>query len=334
MERTDGKLGIALVGLGSYSASQLAPALQETQHCYLAGIVSGSAEKAASWKEQYGLADECIYDYNSFDSIVDNPAIDIVYIVLPNALHAQYVIRAAAAGKHVICEKPMATTVEDALSMIDACSKAGVSLSIGYRLHFEPYNQEMMRLGNTQKYGPVQKLTARDGLEDVSGWRLKKALAGGGALMDVGIYCVQAANYVMNMTPIAVTAEEGKKTKPQDFTEVEESMAFQLEYSGGYIAYCACSYTQVMDELHAEASNGFFSLQPAFAYEGIKGKASYGEMAFEAINQQAAQMDAIAAAIKAHKPSPVPGETGLQDIKIIAALYTAMRSGARVLVHY
>ncbi len=149
-------MGIALVGLGGYSGGQLAPALQETEHCYLAGIVTGTPQKAIDWKAKYNIPDTNIYNYENFDEIVNNKDIDIVYVVLPNAMHAEYVIRAAKAGKHVICEKPMAITVEECDKMIAACKDAGKMLSIGYRLHFEPYNQEMMRLGTKKVFGKIK----------------------------------------------------------------------------------------------------------------------------------------------------------------------------------
>src|SRR6185312_5329924 len=126
--------------------------------------VTGTPAKAGEWQQKYHIPDRNIYDYQNFDSIKDNPDIQIVYVVVPNALHADFAVRAARAGKHVICEKPMATTVADCDRMIAACRENGVTLSVGYRLHFEPYNQEMMRLASTQKYGPVQKIVARDGL--------------------------------------------------------------------------------------------------------------------------------------------------------------------------
>jgi predicted dehydrogenase len=149
--REDSKLGIALVGLGNYAGGQLAPALLQTINCYLAGIVTGTPSKIPVWKEKYNIPDQNIYNYETFDSIKDNPDIDIVYVVLPNSMHAEYTIRAAKAGKHVICEKPMALNIEDCDKMIAACKQAGKSLSIGYRLHFEPYNLEMVRLG-TKKF--------------------------------------------------------------------------------------------------------------------------------------------------------------------------------------
>src|SRR6266542_1649551 len=178
MEKDLDKLGIALVGLGAYSSGHLAPELQETKHCSLAGIVSGSDEKKEKWKKKYDIPDKNIYDYKSFDSIKDNDDIDIIYIVLPNSMHAEYVIRAAKTGKHVICEKPMAITVEECDKMIAACKEVGVMLSIGYRLHFEPYNSEMVRLAEEKVYGGVKKIFASHGLSNAQGWRLDKELAG------------------------------------------------------------------------------------------------------------------------------------------------------------
>lgn len=324
------KLGIALVGLGNYAGGQLAPALKETKHCYLAGIVTGTPDKAKDWKKKYDIPDKNIYNYDNFDTIKDNPDIDIVYVVLPNALHADYVVRAAKAGKHVICEKPMAVTVEDCDRMIAACKEAGKQLSIGYRLHFEPHNQEMMRLGTQKVYGPIRRIKAEDGMGKVEGWRLDKKLAGGGPLMDVGIYCVQGARYTTGLEPVTVTAVEGVKTKPEMFKTIEESLTWKLEFPGGVVADCKTSYVEDMNLLRAEAEKGWFELSPAYAYEGIKGKSSAGKIDFPQVNQQAKQMDDFAIAITTGRPTPVPGEMGRQDVKILQAIYKAMETGKKI----
>ncbi len=176
--KNEGKLGIALVGLGQYSSNQLAPALQETKNCYLAGIVTGTPTKADAWKAKYNIPDKNIYNYDTFDQIADNPDIDIVYVVLPNALHAEYTIRAARAKKDVICEKPMATSVEDGQRMLDACRENGVQLAIGYRLHFDPFHQRVMELGQQQVYGKVKSIRAEDSFDITTSrpnrWRLNK----------------------------------------------------------------------------------------------------------------------------------------------------------------
>ena len=324
------KLGIALVGLGKYSEHQLAPALWQTEHCYLAGIVTGTPGKIDKWKKEYHIPEQNIYSYETFDTIKGNPDIDIVYIVLPNSLHAEYVIRAAKAGKHVICEKPMATSIEDCDRMIAACKDAGVMLSIGYRLHFEPYNLEMVRMASQGTYGRLNKIVAKFGLEEVEGWRLDKCLAGGGPLMDVGIYCVQAARYVTGMEPIAVTAQEGTNAQPGMFNGIEQSLHWQMEFPGGIIADCEASYSEDMSVLHVDADKGWFELSPAYDYEGIKGKASDGQMDFPEVCQQALQMDDFALAITQQRSTPVPGEMGKQDLKILMAIYDAMHSGKRI----
>lgn len=329
----NGKLGIALVGLGTYSTDELAPALQQTTHCYLAGIVSGSPGKIETWKSRYHLPDSACYTYDNFDDIKNNPAIDIVYIVLPNALHAEWVVRAARAGKHVICEKPLAVTVGECNRMIAACQQAGRLLSVGYRLHFEPHNLEVMKIGKQKRFGELRLIEASHGLGDTSGWRIEKSLAGGGPLMDVGIYCIQAVRYVTGQEPLAVTAQEGYKYHPEKFKTVEESLTWQMEMPGGLVAQCSCSYSEKTNRLRIEAEKGWAELQPAFSYRGIRGETVEEAMRLQEVFQQARQMDDFALCIKENRPSPVSGEEGRQDVKIMEAVYKAMTSGERVVMN-
>lgn len=326
-------LGVILVGLGRYAGDELAPALQQTRHCHLAGIVTGTPAKAEAWSRKYNLPNSNIYNYKTFDQVANNPNVDVVYVVLPNAMHAEYTIRAARAGKHVICEKPMAVTVKECEAMIEACRTAGRSLSIGYRLHFEPYNREMMRLGQQQVYGKVKLIESSDGfrLRDPNEWRLHKELAGGGALMDIGIYAIQGARYVTGQEPISVLAQEFK-TDPATFREVDETICWQLAFSSGAVAYSATSYSARLNRLYATAERGWFELSPAYSYSGLKGQTSEGSMIFSNINQQAAQMDAIARAILNDEPSPVPGEEGLKDLKVIEAIYRSAASGQKAAI--
>lgn len=333
MEKGDQKkLGIALVGLGGYAGGQLAPALQQTKDCYLAGIVTGTPSKIDTWKSKYNILDKNIYNYQNFDSIKDNPDIDIVYVVLPNSMHAEYVIRAAKAGKHVITEKPMAITVDECDKMIAASKDAGKMLSVGYRLHFEPYNLEMARLGTKKVYGSIKKMSAGFGFPagDPTQWRLKKALAGGGPLEDVGVYCIQGFCYTTGMDPVAVTAQEGPKTDKVKFKEVEQSLTWQMEMPNGIICEGKTSYSEGINFLKAEAEQGTFELTSAYNYSGQKGYSPAGNMDLPKVNQQAKQMDDFAQAIKNNRPTPVPGEMGRRDVKIIQAIYKAMESGNRV----
>ena len=171
------KLGIALVGLGYYSTDLLAPALQETSHSYLAGIVTGTPEKATRWKARYNIPEKNIYNYENFDEIAANDDIDIIYVVLPNSMHAEYTIRAAKAGKHVICEKPMASNADECRAMIAACEEAGVQLSIGYRMQYEPTTQELIRIGAEREMGGVRMVHAAAGYREgrPNTWKLKKS---------------------------------------------------------------------------------------------------------------------------------------------------------------
>lgn len=326
----DEKLNIALVGLGSYATYQLAPALQETKLCKLNGVVTGTPSKEDQWAQQYDIPQENIYNYETYDQIADNDDLDIIYIVLPNGMHAEYSIRAAEAGKHVICEKPMATSVEDCQAMIDACESAGKKLSIGYRLHFEPHNQEVMRLGQDQVFGQVQRMEGGHSF-NISGvdpdyWRLDKELAGGGPLMDVGIYAVQSALYTIGELPTSVTAREVTKNE-RLFDEVEETIYWELAFPNGVTAKGESSYSQGANYHRVEAENGNFSLSPAYSYSGIRGKTSKGPMDYPQVNQQTLQMDAFADCILNNQETRVPGEMGRRDVKILYAIYEAAETG-------
>ena len=325
------KLGIALVGLGGYSSGQLAPALQQTKNCYLAGIVTGTPEKARTWSAKYNIPQKNIYNYQNFDSIAQNPDIDIVYVVLPVALHKEFTIRAAKAGKHVICEKPMALNAADCREMIAACKKANRMLSIGYRLHFEPHNIEVMRLGQQAVLGKVTQLETANGFVyggDPNAWRLKKALAGGGGLMDMGIYAIQGARYTLGQEPIAVKATQ-EKTRPDLFKEVDETVFWELEFPGGFMSKGKSSYNNNWSSLKAKTAKGFFELEPAYGYGGLDGKTSNGPMNIPNVNQQALQMDDFANCINLKKPTRVPGEEGLKDMKVVDAIYRSLDSGKR-----
>jgi len=326
----DKKLGVALVGMGYYAEHKLATALQETRNCYLAGIVTGTPAKAERLKTKYNLADKNIYNYETFDRIVDNKDIDIIYVVLPNSMHAEYVIRAAKAGKHVITEKPMGVSVKECQQMIDACKKAGVKLSVGYRLHFEPFTQEAMRIGQQKVFGKVKLVESSDGFKigDPTQWRLKKALSGGGAMMDVGVYAIQAARYSTGEEPISVTAQEFK-TDPIKFKEVDETIFWQMEFPSGAVSNSATTYASSTERLFISAENGWVELRPAYGYGPLAGRTSKGELNLPQTNHQALQMEDFAKCILENKESSVSGEEGLKDMKVVEAIYRAIASGKK-----
>ncbi len=334
--RDNRKLGVALLGLGRYSSGQLGPALRETKLCYLAGVVTGHPEKGEKWANDFGLNRKNIYSYETFDRIADNKDIDIVYVVTPPALHPEFVIRAAKAGKHVISEKPMATSVADCDRMIAACKAAKVKLAIGYRLHYDLYHKELMRLAREQDFGPFMKMTGdRAFVFGQRAWRIDKKLGGGGPMMDLGIYIVHGACMAANgAAPVVVTAHEEPKQKPELFNEVEETIRWSMEFRNGARCDAVTSFNHSADTFRAEGAKGWMEFkQHAFTYRGIVAETSRGPLNFAAINQQAAQMDDFADCILSGRDTPVPGELGRRDMQIITAIYEAARSGKRVKVN-
>jgi predicted dehydrogenase len=327
------KLGFALVGLGSLSTNQIAPALLKTEYCRLAGIVTGSPDKAKKWQARYKLPDKSIYSYDTMEQMADNPDIDVVYVVTPNALHAEHTLKAAKAGKHVLCEKPMEVSSEKCQQMIDACKKAGRQLAIGYRLHFEPNNLECIRLTREKVFGDVRMIHADFGFQigNPRQWRLDRALAGGGPLMDVGIYALQATRYISGAEPTEVTAV-ATTTDHVKFKDVEESIAWQMKFPSGIIASCTSTYGfNGLSHYKAYADKGWFELAPAYGYGGIQGKRSDDQVInLDSGDQFATEMDNFAECILKNQPTTVPGEEGLRDVKIMMAIYEAARTGKAV----
>jgi len=335
LHKADKKLGVAIVGLGMYAGGQIAPALQHTQNCYLAGLVSGHPTKAAEWAAKYNVPAKNIYNYQNFDTIAENPDIDIVYVILPVALHKEYTIRAARAGKHVICEKPMAVSVKDCEEMVAACKKAKRLLSIGYRMHFEPYTAELIRISRSQVYGKLKDFECANGFtytQDPKAWRLNKALAGGGSLYDMGIYTIQSARYTTGMEPVAVISASQEKTNPVLFKEVDDKVFWELEFPNGFIAKCKSSYSDQWSSTHAVFEHGNVDINPNFYYGGIKGTTPAGPMTFAQVNQQALQMDDFANCVRLNRESKVDGQEGVRDMKVVEAIYRSLASGKRELI--
>ena len=326
------KLGFALVGLGSLSTNQIAPGLLKTKHCKLAGIVTGTPAKEKVWAEKYGIPEKSIYNYENFDSIKDNPDIDVVYVVLPNSMHKEYTIRAAEAGKHVLCEKPMANSAADCEAMIAACQKANRKLAIGYRCQFEPHHVEIMRLAREKSFGDMKIIEAGFGFKigNPDQWRLKADLAGGGALMDVGIYALQACRYLTGEEPAVISAMEAK-TDLEKFNDVDETIVWSMKFPSGVLANCNTTYNfSGVNHCKASCSNGWFGLDPAYGYGGITGKTSKGDLKFESGDQFAGEMDDFAKCINEDKESRVAGEEGLKDLIAIEAIYKSIRTGTPV----
>ena len=332
--RKKDRLGIALVGLGYYSTDLLAPALQQTKNCYLAGIVTGTPAKAETWKKKYNIPDKNIYNYQNFESIANNPDIDVVYVVLPPSMHKEYVIRAANAGKHVWCEKPMAMNEKECQEMIDACRKNKRSLAIGYRLQHEPNTQEWRRIIKQQSLGKVKAVNCAAGYRDnrTDHWKQKKEM-GGGVLYDMGVYSIQGARLGTGIEPVAIVSATTSTTRPEIYKNgLDETTVAKLEFPGGVIADIKTSFGENINFIDITCEKGIIKVNPYSAYNGQKGSSPLGEIhhPYQVPFQQATQMDDDAMAIMQGKPMIAPGEEGLRDIRIVEAIYKSAGSGKQV----
>jgi predicted dehydrogenase len=325
------RLGVALLGLGNYSTHQLGPALRQTKNARLTGIVTGSPEKIPQWQQDYGVPDKNVYNYDNFDEIAGNKDIDIVYVVTPTGLHTDFAIRAARAGKHVICEKPMAPTVEDCTRMIEAAQAAGVTLQMGYRLHWDPFHLRLMDAMKNKEFGDWTAIEAANGsvMRDFTAhraWRLNKELGVAGALYDVGVYTVQAQLHTAGLHPVRVTARHSTE-RPEPFKEVPETYEWTLEFSDGRKADGWSSYGRAGNYIRVRVERGEFEIQPSSGYTGQRGRTPAGPMDFTHVNQQVLQIDGQAEAILKNEPSRVPGEMGRRDVRVLRGIVEAGDSG-------
>ena len=333
------KAGWAIVGLGNLAINQILPAFAKCEKSKVVALVSGHPDKAAKLAARYGVSPKAIYNYQNYDTLKDNPEVDVIYVVLPNSMHAEYTIRGVQAGKHVLSEKPMANTPGDCQAMIDAARKAGQKLMVAYRCRYEPFNKEMIRMAREQELGPVKVIVADHGFNigDPTQWRLKKEFAGGGSLMDIGIYSLQAARYVTGEEPVEINAVT--YTTPGDvrFKEVEETINFQLRFPSGVLANCTSSYGYAgQNKYRVIATKGWFELEPATSYTGLRMKIRRNNATEDRDlpprDHFALEMDHMSDCVMENKDPLTPGEEGLRDLKLMMAIYEAARTGKTVKV--
>ncbi|RHW19096.1 gfo/Idh/MocA family oxidoreductase [Sphingomonas gilva] len=336
-QRPARKLGYAVVGLGNYATNQIMPRLKECEHARLVALVSGTPAKLERYGAEYGIPTTHRYSYRDYDRIRDNPDIDIVYVVLPNSMHAEYSIRAAQAGKHVMCEKPMAISVVECEAMIAACRKAGKKLMIGYRSRFEPYNRLAIELARGGHVGPTRLITTAHGFNiRPDQWRLDRPLSGGGSLMDIGIYSLNAARYLTGEEPVEVSAIESTDRADPRFRTVEDRIDFLLRFPSGVIANCVSSYSSGHNDYRVIGGEGFIHMEPATAYSGHRmwirkgGEPRQRELPTPAKNQFVAQLDHLPECIRSGAEPIASGDEGLKDLRVIEAIYRSAREGRTV----
>jgi len=330
------KLGWAIVGIGKLTHGEILPAMAICKQSRLAAFVSGHPAKVPPILKQYNLdADSVhIYNYDNYDTIVNDPTIDIVYIVLPNGMHAEYTIRALKAGKHVLCEKPMANSTDECRQMIDASKATGKKLMIAYRVRFDLYNQKAIELCQKSRFGRPRFIVTDHTfhLGDPKAWRCNKKLAGGGALVDVGIYGINTTRYLMGEEPISVTAQLTQNPIDPRFIEIEEATAWTLKFPSGLLANCTASYNaKGTNRCRVMFEDGMLDMEPATGYTGITLR-DPKPIVLPHINQFQAEMDHLSDCVETDKTPLTPGEDGLQDMRIIEAIYESCRTGKRVML--
>ena len=344
------KLGLAIVGLGGYATRCIAPEIASTSNVKVAGVVTGSpATKGQAWAKQYNFTEDAIYSYETIEQIANDERIDIVHIALPNSMHAEFAIKAARAGKHVMVEKPMATSSKDCQAMIVAAKEAGVLLGVNYRLHWEPHHVKAIELlgngavgdltnGNYEfSWGYYRGLTGPN-KNKIKKWLLDPLMTGGGALFDTGVYPIQAACYLSGKEPVSVRGFAATR-HPEIFPEgVEETMSFEIMFDDGFQAICRASYSHSSHQCSTMGPMGKIEFLPGergsvFGQSGGQPSPKLlfhnnKEIVLPQILQQAGLHEAFATAILSRKKTfKTPGEMGLRDIRIAEAIYESDRKG-------
>jgi predicted dehydrogenase len=331
------KIGYALVGLGRLTMNQILPALKEAKHSRVVALVSGDPAKAKKLAGEYGIdAAKGIYNYENYDTLRDNPEVDVIYVCLPNGMHAEYTVRGAKAGKHVLCEKPMANTVAECRQMIDACREAKRKLMIAYRLRYEPITNAAIQMVRDKVMGQPRVITAEAGfnmnVQDPKNlpWRLNKKLAGGGPLLDIGIYALNATRYLTGEEPTEVNATSYTPPNDPRFVDVEDAITWQLKFPSGVLANCSTTYSASQNRYRVLGPSGFIESEPFLSYtnlrlvKAIKGKPEPVDLA--QVNHFTAEFDHMSQCVMADREPLTPGEEGLKDMKVIEAIYEAIKT--------
>lgn len=320
----DTRFGYALVGTG-HGAQKMAEALRNSLVARVTAVVSSTPEKAASFARRHGIA--ATYTYDRFDQLAHDPNVDAVYLALPVSLHRHFTEQAAAAGKHVLCEKPMAPLVADAETMIAACLAADRLLMIGYRLDYDSMHAELARLLAADTFGAVRHITTGFGIVAKPGWRFDPALAGGGSLFDVGVYPIHCLHEQFG--DLTITSAE---ILQDPATGMELDATWQGKLSNGATFTCHSSYLErVPDNLHLQAERGTLSLTQAYAYERTSLDAEFTDRTGQhhALHLRdnrrnpslfCLEAEHLAEAARGLTPLRSPGESGLRDLETIAQI--------------
>jgi predicted dehydrogenase len=325
-------IGWCVVGLGRISMDHFMPGVKMSQSGKIVALVSGHRDKAEKQAAMYGVSSSAIYNYENMDAIGENKEIDAVYIALPNSMHAEYTIRSAKAGKHVLSEKPMATSVTDAKAMIEASKTAKRKLMIAYRCQFDPMHIKAIEMIRSGQLGQIQAIESAFGFNIAAGeWRLDRKLAGGGPLMDVGIYCLNASRYLTGEEPREIKAYSSVLDHDGRFNTVEENVSWTMKFPSGIVAACNTTYGGTMNGyFRVHGAKGSIEMLPAFNYDGMHLTGQIGrDQTIDELSpvrepmEFTRQADHFAECIWYDRTPKTPGEEGLRDISLMSEIYQA-----------
>jgi predicted dehydrogenase len=330
------RVGIAAVGLGSI-AEVFMRAATATPNARITGLVTGHpVEKGTKFGALYNVPANSIYTYETFDHLKDNPAIDAVYIALPNSMHCEYTIRAAEAGKHVLCEKPMAISSAECRRMIDACRRANVKLMIGYRIHYDATFRKLRDLVRSGTLGDIQAYQGGFyGMRNKQQWRLDRSLAGGGSLLDLGIYPLNTMRWFTGEEPESCRGLIATRDKSGAFASVEQSIDWMVKFPSGILGSGGSSYAQSgTNFLTINGTTGHLRLEPAFVYGDaiLKYTGTAGDTDLSGSgpvydpDQFVSEATHFADCVLHNSQPLTPGEEGLADLLAIEAIYAAAGS--------
>ena len=335
------KVGFAVVGLGSIAQSSVLPAFANCRKCKLIALVSRDKKKARALARKFKT--DSAYSSDEYDACLANPDVSAIYIATPQGEHEVLTVKAAQAGKHVLCEKPLAATVEQSGRMVTACRQHGVLLMTAYRKHFDPstvYLKELIRDGSL---GRIDVIHSAFSELHVAGrsipWLLDKKLAGGGPLMDLGVYCVNTSRWLVDEDPVEVSAQAWRHDKKR-FRGIEEGISFRMNFRSGLVVQAASTYSAAPSSfIHVQGSKGWALLSPAFPFEEerrLTGKLQgcWFERRFKVVDEFAPELDALAAAIQTGGKAEPDGRQGHRDVVILHSIYESARKHARVVVQY
>jgi predicted dehydrogenase len=328
----DKTVGFAVVGLGELALGEVMPAFARCKHARPVALVSGHPEKAKKVAGEYGIDPKSIYGYDDFDRVRENPQVQVVYVILPNHLHAEFAIRAAKAGKHVLCEKPMAGSSGDCRRMIRACADANVKLMVANRLKYEPYNTAAYKMAQSGELGAVKLIEATN-YQDVQAPNIRLSReTQGGPLGDVGVYCIYTIRYLLNAMPVEVAGQQFQPTDDPRFREVPARVVWTMRFADGVVAQCGCGFDGVESRRYrVVCERGWVELDPAFSYQNLQMKVGrqneVTQRKMEPKNHFTAEMDHFAECVLNNRDLDTPGEDGLKDMLIVEAIARACDSG-------